>query len=326
MPMPTPMRDAARAATVETPSSYVRSVAIAALDKACEELSAALDLAIEQRGAGRAHIRTVQSDADVLELEAADDVVTLQRAWTATRGARALIPEASVGPMAQIVSPPAAPRARGAQRLHNFDALEEERQRLLREIHDGPAQVISNIGLRLDYLSKVLDRDPERVHTELQYLQDDVRRAVLEMRRFMYELVPPGLAQGDLRAAIEGHCERIAARFGMSITVALAADPPLSRGQQTAIFRIVQESLQNVIKHAGASNVWVASAIDDETLVVTIRDDGMGIDNLEDRLLTGQHLGIAGMRARARQVGGTVQIGNAPDGGAVVTVRLPLDA
>lgn len=322
-----PMRNPARPATAEPVRSYARSVAVAALDTACEEVSAALDLAIEQRGIGRAHIRAIPSDTDALELEAGDDVVTLQRVWTAVRGARALIPEASVEPMARPVSPPSLVRgAKVGQRSHNFDALEEERQRLLREIHDGPAQVISNIGLRLDYLSKVLNRDPERVQMELGYLQDDVRRAVLEMRRFMYELVPPGLPQGDLRAAIEGHCDRIAARFGMAVWVAFDADPPLTRGQQTAIFRIVQESLQNVIKHAGAGNVWVSSAIEGEALVVTIRDDGMGLDNLEDRLLTGQHLGISGMRARIRQVGGTIQIGNGACGGTVVLVRLPLDA
>jgi len=103
--------------------------------------------------------------------------------------------------------------------------------------------------------------------------------------------------------------------------VAFNADPPLTRGQQTAVFRIVQEALQNVIKHAGASNVWMQSAIEDDALVVSIRDDGMGLDNLEDRLLTGLHLGIAGMRARARQVGGTVRIGNATGGGAVVGDR-----
>jgi len=210
-------------------------------------------------------------------------------------------------------------------RTHHFDALEEERQRLLREIHDGPAQVLSNIGLRLDYLAKLIERDPERVHSELKFLQEDVSRASLEMRRFMYELAPPGLAQGDLRAAIEGHCERVAVRFGLAVTVWFDVDPLLTRGQQTAIFRIVQEAIQNVIKHACATSVIVRSFLDGSTFVVSVQDNGTGLDNLEERLLTGHHFGLYSMRARARQVGASIQIGNGPEQGVVVTVRLPLD-
>lgn len=301
--------------------SDVAGLALAALDRASEEIATALDIALEQRADLARHTERSARNADTRTL-LDDRIGRLQQVRTALRAARALLPTGAELPLAQT----ATLKPSGSPRSHTFDALEEERQRLLRELHDGPAQVVSNVGLRLDYVGKLIERNPSQAHDELRNLQEDIKRATGEMRHFMYELVPPGLAQGDLRAAIQGHCERIQNRFALPISVAFDADPPLTRTQQIVVFRVVQEAIQNVIKHAEATAVTLTALIEGGVLIVQVHDDGRGLENLEERLLTGQHLGMASMRARARQVGATVDFTGGTGEGTMVTLRLPLES
>ena len=138
-----------------------------------------------------------------------------------------------------------------------IQAQEEERYRLAREIHDGPAQILANVALQLEYISKLATRDPVRVRDELANIQKDLRLAVGEVRRFMYDLRPPALAQQGVGPAVESHCQRLAERFGLEISVKWESSFSLPSPKDVAVFRIVQESLQNVVKHAQATRVEV---------------------------------------------------------------------
>jgi two-component system, NarL family, sensor histidine kinase DegS len=204
-----------------------------------------------------------------------------------------------------------------------IQAQEEERYRLAREIHDGPAQILANVALQLEYISKLATREPTRARDELANIQRDLRMAVGEVRRFMYDLRPPALAQQGVGPAIESHCQRLAERFGMKIGVQWESSLPLAPSHDTAVFRMVQEALQNVVKHAQATEVRVR-AVDHTAMVeVSVSDNGKGFDATQVRKLDPKHFGLAGMRARAQQIGATLELTSTPGTGTTIYIRVP---
>lgn len=205
-----------------------------------------------------------------------------------------------------------------------IQAQEEERYRLAREIHDGPAQILANVALQLEYISKLATKDPLRAKDELVNIQRDLRLAVGEVRRFMYDLRPPALAQQGVGPAVESHCQRLAERFGMKISAQWQASAALAPSHDTAVFRIVQEALQNVVKHAQATEVVVQAAERDGLLEVSVIDNGKGFDADGVRRLDPKHFGLAGMRARAQQIGAALAVTSIPDQGTRVLIKVPL--
>ena len=205
-----------------------------------------------------------------------------------------------------------------------IQAQEEERYRLAREVHDGPAQILSNVALQLEYISKLATRDPARAKDEMETIQKDLRLAVDEVRRFMYDLRPPALAQQGVGAAVESHCQRLAHRFGMEISVDWKSSAVLPPSHDTAVFRIVQEALQNVVKHAQSTRVEVRSHDAEGYLRVRVTDNGKGFDPERVRSLDPNHFGLAGMGARAQQIGAELEISSIPDTGTTVHLKVPL--
>ena len=204
-----------------------------------------------------------------------------------------------------------------------IQAQEEERYRLAREVHDGPAQILSNIALQLEYISKLAERDPGRARDELAIIQKDLRLALGEVRRFMYDLRPPALSQG-VEAALESHCQRLSERFGLQINVQWQNPSLLQPSHDTAIFRIVQEALQNVVKHSRATRVEVQAKEEDGYLEVAISDNGQGFEPKQIQQLGPDHFGLTGMRARAQQIGASIEVSSIPGRGTDVVLRVPL--
>ncbi len=207
-----------------------------------------------------------------------------------------------------------------------IQAQEEERYRLAREIHDGPAQILANVALQLEYISKLATKDPTRARDELVNMQRDLRLAVGEVRRFMYDLRPPALAQQGVGPAVESHCQRLAERFGMKITAVWQASSGLPPSHDTAVFRIVQEALQNVVKHAQATQVEVLATEKEGFLEVSVADNGRGFDADGVRRLDPKHFGLAGMRARAQQIGATLEVASTAEHGTRVLLKVPLSS
>ncbi len=205
-----------------------------------------------------------------------------------------------------------------------IQAQEEERYRLAREIHDGPAQILANVALQLEYISKLATRDPGRAKDEMETIQKDLRLAVGEVRRFMYDLRPPALAQQGVGAAVESHCQRLAHRFGMEIFIDWESTAMLLPSHDTAVFRIIQEALQNVVKHAQATQAKVRAVDQDGYLEITVSDNGKGFEPERARSLDPKHFGMAGMRARAQQIGASLDVASLPGRGTTLTLRVPL--
>jgi two-component system sensor histidine kinase UhpB len=203
-------------------------------------------------------------------------------------------------------------------------AQEEERRRLARDLHDEVNQALTAILLRLEALSQ--DSPPERVD-ELAELKRLVNQAMEELLNLARQLRPTALDDHGLMPAIETQLKRFAARTGVEVRISTEGEAQtLPEDVQTAVYRIVQEALANVGRHAGATAVSLEMEVEDERLELRIRDDGAGFDPTAvvggASEGPGAGLGLSGMVERARLAGGELDIRSAPGGGTTVTLRI----
>ena len=204
------------------------------------------------------------------------------------------------------------------------EAQEAERSRLAQEVHDGPAQALSNAIFQVEYIERVLDQDMRLARTELRFLRDLLRRELGMSAAFIAQLRPPLLEQLGLDGAIADIVATMSALTGLPIEVSL--DAPSDRiedAAQTVVLRVVQEALQNVRKHATASRVTVASRVTNDEWILEIRDDGRGFDVGTVATRGRRNFGLQFMRERAELIGAQFEVRSRPAGGTVVMVAIP---
>ena len=207
------------------------------------------------------------------------------------------------------------------------EAQELERSRLAQEVHDGPAQALSNAIFQVEYIERVIDSDLLAARTELGFLRDLLRRELGVVRTFISQLRPPVLDELGLDGAISDAVGRITALTGLAITSELEAPADqLTATQQTVVLRVLQEALQNVRKHGAASAATVASAIDGGDWVLTVRDDGRGFDIAAVAARGRRNFGLQFMRERAELIGARFEVHSRPDGGTLVRLAIPVGA
>ena len=205
-----------------------------------------------------------------------------------------------------------------------IEAQEAERSRLAREVHDGPAQALSNAIFQVEYLERIVETDPALARTELRHLRELLRRELGDVRSFISELRPPLLTELGLNGAILDAVEQMRTLTGLPISTSLDADgDALTAGKQTVVLRVVQEALQNVRKHAAASTASVGTHIDGEDWVVEVRDDGRGFDPGTAAAPGRRSYGLQFMRERAELIGARLDVRSQPDGGTVVRLVIP---
>ena len=205
------------------------------------------------------------------------------------------------------------------------EAQESERARLAQEVHDGPAQTLSNAIFQVEYIERVLDSDPAAVRTELRFLNDLLRRELGSVRTFISQLRPPVLDELGLDGALSDAITRTATLTGLAASIDLGAAPDrLSETQQTVVLRVLQEALQNVRKHGAASAVAVSTGIEPDAWVLTIRDDGRGFDVGAVAARGRRNFGLQFMRERAELIGATFEVQSRPNGGTIVRLTIPL--
>jgi PAS domain S-box-containing protein len=195
-------------------------------------------------------------------------------------------------------------------------ASEEERARLAGDVHDDSVQAMAAVGMRLETLKRRLT-DPDRV-AEVDQLQTTVSDAVSRLRHLMFELRPPALDQHGVAAALRELLDRLDVRSRLEASG--FEEPPDEL--RTILYRVAQESLANVRKHAGASNVTVALESDPAGWRVRVTDDGVGFE-FDAAGLDPTHMGLASMRERAEMGGGSCSVRSAPGAGTTVEVFLP---
>jgi signal transduction histidine kinase len=205
-----------------------------------------------------------------------------------------------------------------ARRL--LTAQEEERRWIAADVHDGPVQTLVALGIRLELLARRL-ADPEE-RAEMERIRATLADALTGLRTLMVELRPVALDRDGLEAALREHHARMEANGGPAVALVadLRSEPPAEA--QAILFRIAQEALANVHKHAAASQVTVTLADDGEGARLSVRDDGRGFD--PERAVAPGHLGLATMQDRATMAGGWCRVESAPGAGATVTAWVPV--
>ena len=201
-------------------------------------------------------------------------------------------------------------------------AREEERRRIARELHDELGQRLTILKMELAARSPRVsgEADGDRTSTMLQMVDETIS----SVRRIATELRPLMLDDLGLNAAIEWLAQSWAQRMGITVRLQLGPeDPPVDQAGAIALYRMVQEALTNVARHARATRVKISIGREGATLVLKIRDNGMGFG--EGAMYTKGSYGLMGIRERAYMLGGTLEVGNVTDGGGRVVVRLPLD-
>ena len=205
---------------------------------------------------------------------------------------------------------------------------EEERGRIAREIHDMLAQDLTWLKMDIVWLKRRLGQPLDetgrrRLQDELGTMTEVVDRTIESVQKIAGELRPAVLDNLGLCAAIEWQVKQFEARSGIHCKANLPKEEPaLDRERSAALFRIVQESLTNAVRHAGASKVAVRLQREPGQIVLTVRDNGRGIE--ADKLSGPYSAGLTGMRERAFLYGGSCEISGRFRGGTAVEVRLPL--
>jgi PAS domain S-box-containing protein len=200
---------------------------------------------------------------------------------------------------------------------------EQERRVIAREIHDELGQVLTGVKFDVAWSHHHLPDSAPAVRDRLSGALQRIAEAMNAVRRIATELRPAVLDDLGLIAALEWQTTQFAASTGVRITTTFPpTDPPLDSEGCTAVFRIVQEALTNVARHAGASAVHVALRATESQVRVVVRDDGRGITPSEQ---SNPHaLGLVGLRERALAIGGTITIAGTPTRGTEVLLVLPL--
>jgi signal transduction histidine kinase len=213
--------------------------------------------------------------------------------------------------LAQTLRARAMTRALPTSRGPVVTAVEEERRRLRRDLHDGLGPTLSGVAFATDAVRNQLRSNPERADELLVLLRADTAGAIAEVRRLVEGLRPPALDELGLVGAIRQHATTLHSASGSSLAVAVEAPnplPPLPAATEVAAYRIVIEALTNVVRHAGASSANVQLALHEQDLVLAVADNGSS-----DAAWT-PGVGIASMRERATQVGGTLRTTHTPNG------------
>jgi signal transduction histidine kinase len=199
-------------------------------------------------------------------------------------------------------------------------AAGEERAHLARELHDSVTQALFSMTLVSRSVEMLLDRDPDAARAQLSQLRDLQREALAEMRALIFELRPGNLEQDGLIRALRTHTAALQGRIGLPVVVESTLDERLPLPIEEVLYRISQEALHNVVKHANARQVRVEIGRIKSGVRLSIIDDGKGFD--PDRVPAG-HLGLAGMQARATKIGARFSCRSVPGEGTTIEVIVP---
>ena len=204
---------------------------------------------------------------------------------------------------------------------HSIEASEQERRRWARELHDETLQTLG--GLQMLLSSALRGQDVDRLRAAVRDAVEQVGLEIANLRSLIVELRPPALDEIGLVPAIETLAQRIASSEGLTvetnIALALEDSERLAPDVESTVYRVVQEALTNVAKHAAASRLEIELLMEGDDVAVTVRDDGRGFD--PDAPAAG--FGLMGMRERIALVSGQVSIESGTDNGTVVRALIP---
>jgi signal transduction histidine kinase len=196
-------------------------------------------------------------------------------------------------------------------------ATVQERTRLAQELHDSVSQTLFSASLIADALPQLWTRRPEVARERTEDLRRLTRGALAEMRTLLLELRPGALTQMGLGDLLGQLTQAVSSRAQLPIDLVVQGQGRLPPEVQVALYRIVQEALNNIVKHAGASRVAVEACFEAQGVMVRVQDDGVGFDLAA---IPAGHFGLGIMRERATAIGAALTVESVPDSGTTITV------
>jgi signal transduction histidine kinase len=203
-------------------------------------------------------------------------------------------------------------------------ATARERLHLARELHDSVTQTVFSMNLTTQSALVLLERDPDRVAGQLDHLNQLAQSALAEMRVLIKELRQDPVAEGGLVAALRQHIASRPLPEGLSVSVNIEGDQSLKPAEEQVLFRIVQEAVNNVVKHSGASQATIRLH-QTEPFAIEVEDNGQGFDlnSVQTGSRPGGQVGLSGMRERAEEIGWNLSVITAPGAGTRIRVEKP---
>ncbi len=203
-------------------------------------------------------------------------------------------------------------------------AQEEERQRISRELHDDLGQALTTQMISLRNLQEDLSIPSETLFERLQSLHDQSYEIFVKIRRLAQDLRPPILDALGLKVSMQTYCAEFSRRTHLPVT--FEADetlPILPDVYNITLYRLLQESLNNIIKHANATQAWVEIIAEENAITLTIQDNGQGFNQMETKA---NGIGLSSMNERVTIAGGTFKINSSPQRGTILSAEFPLPA
>ncbi len=206
-------------------------------------------------------------------------------------------------------------------------AHEEERRRIARDLHDVVAQALLKIIYSSTFALDFINEDPALAVDEIEDIRGKARESLAELRNIIGNLRPSALEILGLQETLRRYTERFEEQSGIITNANLEGVYGLNPEAELAIFRIFQEALANVQKHAQAGEVTIDSSRNGAELTLVIRDNGIGFDpsKIEDHQSTGERLGLLAMRERTELLGGKLEIDSRQGYGTTIVIRLPVE-
>lgn len=224
----------------------------------------------------------------------------------------------------------AAPGDGGANLRHAsrqvFQVIEEERMRIARDMHDGPAQSMSNLVLQAEILERLVSQ-PDAIMSELRDFKSSVRNALDETRQLIFDLRPMTLDDLGLIPTLRKYTREFGEKHGIQVRLhAVGEEQRLPSNIEGTLFRVIQEALTNVQKHARAQLVEVTLNINRDRALATVKDDGQGFDThaTEGNLVENRNLGLISMRERCELERGVLEIKSQPGKGTEIRMEFRL--
>lgn len=204
-----------------------------------------------------------------------------------------------------------------------IEAQEKEKKRISRDIHDGPAQTLANVIYKAEYASKVIDHAPGKAKKEISEMQEDVRTTLNDIRRIIYDLMPMSLDDLGLIPTIKKMVSTIHETTKVKVDINVLQESVISNPLINLMaFRVVQESFNNILKHAKCKNAKIDIHLNNEVLRITIEDDGKGFD-VDSTIKNASGYGLYNMKERIDIVNGIFQITSVLNKGTQIKVSIP---
>jgi signal transduction histidine kinase len=206
-----------------------------------------------------------------------------------------------------------------------LEAAQQERIRLAADLHDGPVQELTALSYGLERVDRRLEtQGPDAARVLLGEQKVQLTEVTRTLRNLLSELRPPALDEHGLAGALKLYGDAFAKQANLNISVDAQVEHRPAPEVETIVYRVTQEALTNVSKHAKARHVWIRLAAEEHSVDLSIRDDGIGFDPVKAaRLLQDGHYGLAGMRERVELGGGRLDLDSRPGEGTTIGVALP---